>query len=115
MASTSIVSAIAITSTTNYLPSSPYYSTPQINIDNLPYLAFWKEIFIRPSTSDTLMTLDAQYQYRADLLSYNLYGTPQLWWIFMLRNPNVIRDPIWDFITGIMIYVPAKTSLSGYL
>jgi Base plate wedge protein 53 len=100
---------------TTYLSSSPYYNTPQVVKDGVSYLGFWKEIIISPNINDTLITLDSQYQYRADLLSNALYGTPQLWWVFMLRNPNVITDPIWDFVTGITIYTPPKVSLSGYL
>jgi hypothetical protein len=100
---------------TVYQPNSPYFSTPQIAVDGISYLDFWNEIIISPNSNDTLMTLDPKYQYRANLLSYDLYGTPQLWWVFMLRNPDIIKDPIWDFVTGITIYAPAKTSLTGYL
>lgn len=99
----------------SYLHSSPYFSTSQVNVDGVPYLDFWNQVTITPNTADTLMILDSQYQYRADLLSYALYGTPQLWWVFMLRNPDVIKDPIWDFVTGITIYAPPKNTLSGYL
>ncbi len=98
-----------------YNQSSPYYNTPQINVDNVQYLDFWNEIFITPNINDNIMILDSMYQYRADLLSYNLYGTPQLWWVFMLRNPDVIKDPIWDFVTGITIYTPQKSQLYGYI
>lgn len=98
-----------------YLPSSLYYATPQVNVNGVSYLDFWTAQIIPASSNDTLMILDNKYQYRADLLSYDLYGTPQLWWVFMLRNPDVIKDPIWDFVTGITIYAPAKAILSGYL
>ena len=98
-----------------YLPSSPYSATPQITAKGVSYLDFWTAQTITASSNDTLMTLDQKYQYRADLLSYDLYGTPQLWWVFMLRNPDVIKDPVWDFVTGITIYAPARTSVSGYL
>jgi hypothetical protein len=101
--------------TTIYLPSSPYYNTPQVVVDGVSYLDFWKRVKILPNSDDTLMTLDPKYQYRSDKLSNDLYGTPQLWWVFMIRNPDVIKDPIWDFITGITIYAPAKTSLTGFL
>lgn len=100
---------------TTYLPSSPYFSTTQTVVDGVPYLDFWDQIILAPSTSDALISLDSKYQYRADLLSYDLYGTPQLWWVFMIRNPDVIKDPIWDFVTGINIYTPAKNNLNGYL
>lgn len=100
---------------TTYLTSSPYYNTPQVNVDNLLYLDFWKRVSILPNINDTLIILDPMYEYRADLLSFNLYGTSQLWWVFMIRNPDIIRDPIWDFVTGITIYTPIKSSLVGYL
>jgi hypothetical protein len=62
-----------------------------------------------------LITLPSKYNLRPDSLSYDLYGTSQLYWVFMLRNPDVIQDPIWDFISGINIYVPAQSSLTRYL
>ena len=100
---------------TKYLPSSPYFNTAQTVVSGVPYLDFWNEIILLPSTTDTLISLEPKYQYRADLLSNDIYGTPQLWWVFMLRNPDVIKDPIWDFITGINIYTPAKTNMNGFL
>ncbi len=101
--------------TVTYLPSSPYFNTTQTVVAGVSYLDFWNEITIQSSSNDTLISLDAKYQYRADLLSYDLYGTPQLWWVFMVRNPDIIEDPIWDFVTGINIYTPSKSNLTGYL
>jgi len=34
-----------------------------------------------------------------------------LWWVFALRNPNVIEDPIFDMLTGTTIYIPKKENL----
>lgn len=98
----------------NYQKNSPYYITPQVS-QYVDYLGFWNGTYIIPRGTDMLMQLDAQYQYRPDLLAYNQYGTAQLWWIFMLRNPDVIKDPIWDFVANITIYVPQKDSLTGLL
>lgn len=95
-----------------YQKSSPYSNTPQVN-QYIGYLDFWNGTYIFPKNTDIYMQLDAQYQYRPDLLSYVQYGTPQLWWIFMLRNPDVIKDPVWDFVANISIYVPQKSSLVG--
>ena len=97
----------------NYNKSSPYYSTPQVN-KYLDYLDFWNGTYILPTAKDTLITLDSKYNKRPDLLSYDLYGNPHLWWVFMLRNPDVIKDPIYDFLTGIVIYTPDQESMRRF-
>jgi Base plate wedge protein 53 len=97
-----------------YDKSSPYYGTAQVT-KYVNYLDFWKGVYILPQSTDSLVKLDARYHIRPDLLSSEVYGTPNLWWIFMLRNPNVIKDPIYDFVTGIMIYVPRKDTLSRFV
>ena len=38
-----------------------------------------------------------------------------LWWVFAIRNPNVIQDPIYDFQPGVIIYVPQKQNLTTAL
>lgn len=96
------------------LNTSLYANTPQV-FKYVSYLDFWSGITIAPNGSDILISLDSKYNFRPDLLSYDQYGTPQLWWIFMLRNPDIIKDPTWDFKTGINIYVPLKTTLTGYI
>ena len=75
-----------------YQRTSPYYSTNQVN-QYVPYLAFWDGYFVLPNAKDTLVSIDAQYDRRPDLMSYAWYQTPHLWWVFMLRNPDVIKDP----------------------
>lgn len=97
-----------------YQRTSPYYNTRQIN-EYVPYLDYWQGYYILPNQKDTLMTIDSQYNRRPDLLSYTYYQTPQLWWVFALRNPNVIKDPVWDFTTGKAIYVPAKDTLTRFI
>jgi hypothetical protein len=98
-----------------YKGTSPYYTTPQIN-NYLPYLDFWNTPVITPDQNDTLFTVTAGYQHRPDLLSYDIYGTTGYWWVFAIRNPDVIQDPIYDLVTGLNIYLPVKTNLpsGGY-
>lgn len=96
-----------------YLKSSPYYKTEQVN-KYLDYLGFWSGVNIPASNDDMLMILEAKYTKRPDLLSFDMYQTPQLWWAFILRNPDVIRDPINDFLPGIAIYVPSKELIQRY-
>jgi len=44
-----------------------------------------------------------------------LYGTPKLWWVFVQRNMDVIKDPIYDFEPGTEIYLPKKSNLERFL
>jgi len=37
-----------------------------------------------------------------------------LWWVFALRNPDVIKDPIRDFKTGVVIIVPPLSAVDIY-
>jgi len=99
---------------TIYQRTSPYYNTMQVN-EYVPYLDFWQGSYILPNDSDLLMTIDPQFNVRPDLLSYAMYQTSQLWWIFALRNPNQIKDPVWDFTVGKAIYVPQKDTITRFL
>lgn len=90
-----------------YDPSSPYYGTPQTNW----YLGPITYRDIPAHTSDLYVQLDNKYHNRPDTLSYDLYGTPKYWWVFMVRNIDLIRDPIWDIKSGMVLYVPTLDRL----
>jgi len=94
-----------------YSNSSPWYIT---NITN-NYLDI---LSIRPVAADTddfLYTIESQYTYRPDLLAYDLYGDPSLWWVFIQRNLDMLQDPIFDFVPGTQIYIPKNSSLRTVL
>lgn len=57
---------------------------------------------------DKIVKIPAKYDQRPDLMSYNEYGTAKLWWVFSVRNPDSLIDPIEDFKAGLEIYVPAN-------
>jgi hypothetical protein len=90
---------------------SPWGSTPIVN-NHLDILAI-RSVSSEPD--DFLYTIEAKFAYRPDLLAYALYGTPQLWWVFMQRNLDVIQDPIFDFTAGTQIYLCKKSSLTKVL
>ena len=95
----------------HYSNTSPWYTTP-IKQDYLDILT------IRPVSAeadDFLYTIEPQYQYRPDLLAYDLYGTSSLWWVFIQRNLDVLQDPIYDFVPGTQIYIPKNSSLRTVL
>ena len=59
--------------------------------------------------------IENQYRHRPDLLAYDIYGNAKLWWVFVQRNMSVIKDPIYDFEPGTVIYLPKKTNLAKFL
>jgi len=94
-----------------YTTTSPWYTTP-IKNNYLDVLS------IRPVSADPddfLYVIEPQYTYRPDLLAYDLYGTPTLWWVFMQRNLDSIQDPILDFVPGQQIYICKFSSLKMLL
>jgi hypothetical protein len=94
-----------------YPASSPWHITPE----NSLYLELL-EIRPIPAESDDIdYTIEAQYRHRPDLLAYDLYGDPKLWWVFAQRNMDKIIDPIYDFEPGRQIKLPKQSSLSRFL
>jgi len=94
-----------------YSNTSPWYTT-NVTQNYLDILT------IRPVSSaidDFLYTIEPQYTYRPDLLAYDLYGTSNLWWVFIQRNLDVLQDPIFDFVPGKQIYLPKNSSLTTVL
>ena len=95
----------------SYPASSPYADTGQTNW----YLGPIKLRSIPADARDEYIAIPAKYDTRPDLLSYAVYGTPAYWWVFMVRNMNVIRDPIWDFKSGTYIFVPTADRIRTLL
>jgi len=94
-----------------YSNSSPYYDTniPSFYLD----VATFRDIPI--VNNDVLYVVTSQYQYRPDLLAYDLYGDVNLWWVFSVRNKDVIKDPIYDLYAGQSIYLPQMPTLRSVL
>jgi hypothetical protein len=86
-----------------YPASSPYYNTETVNKKFLDIMTN-RPIPMQPS--DIYWEITPVYQYRPDLLAYDLYTDSRLWWVFASRNPNRLKDPYFDFTTGVGIYLP---------
>ena len=94
-----------------YSSASPWYSTASNNL----YLEL---LDIRPvpaESDDFEYTIEPQYRHRPDLLAFDLYGNTKLWWIFVQRNMDVIKDPIYDMESGKKIYLPKLSTLKEVL
>lgn len=88
----------------NLKDSSQYYSTPV----NAWYLGLWNPRSVPKSDFDKILIIPPEFDQRPDLLSQQEYGTPRLWWVFCMRNPDLMADPINDFVAGLEIYIPAN-------
>ncbi len=97
-----------------YKKSSPYFKTPQRNflIEFLDFLTFRD---IPDDDTDEVIIISAKFNERPDLLSNELYGTPDFWWIFAVRNPDELIDPIYDLVAGLEIVVPTRQRLFSLL
>jgi hypothetical protein len=94
-----------------YTKSSPWVNTPTNNL----YLELLEIRSVPAEADDFRYIIESHYKHRPDLLAYDLYGNPKLWWVFVQRNMSVIKDPIYDFEPGVTIYLPKKSNLQKFL
>ena len=94
-----------------YSQTSPYFETTENDIS----LDILTPRTITAEDDDQTYTIERTYAYRPDLLAYDLYGSPRLWWVFAQRNPDEIEDPIYDFKPGVTIQLPKKENISSDL
>jgi len=94
-----------------YNSTSPYYLTGY----NQFYLSTMVDRPIPKENDDKFWTITQTYQYRPDLLAFDLYADPGLWWVFYQRNPNTLQAPPLDFAVNTRIYIPKITTLKSVL
>ncbi len=95
----------------NYDSTSAYYLTP--------YSQFFLDVMVNrpfPRESDDLTLVITQtYQYRPDMLAFDLYDNATLWWVFYQRNPNTLTAPPLYFKSGVTIFLPKLNTLKSAL
>lgn len=100
---------VGVSNVNTYPQTSPYYDTNVVENKFLDFLEY-REIPMNPN--DVYYEVPLVYQHRPDLLAYDLYGDPNLWWVFAARNPNKLGpDPYFNLVAGIGIYVPNLVTL----
>jgi hypothetical protein len=92
---------------TTYSKTSPYYGTAKYG----NFLDVMSPRSFPALSTDVKYIIDRVYKNRPDMLAYDLYGDAALWWVFAIRNPNTIKNPIGDFVPGVMIRIPTKDTL----
>ena len=95
-----------------YPKTSPYYFSAVVNGKFLDVMVN-RPIPTLPS--DVYWEITPTYNLRPDLLAFDIYSDSKLWWVFASRNPNRLKDPLFDFVTGTGIYLPTSDTLQQAL
>ena len=95
----------------NYDRTSAYYLTPYSQF----FLDVWTNRPFPRESDDQTLVITQTYQYRPDMLAFDLYDNATLWWVFYQRNPNTLTKPPLDFKIGTLIYIPKITTLRNAL
>jgi hypothetical protein len=95
----------------SYGLTSPYYSTNQSS----GYLDVITFRDIPSQQDDVLFELTKNYEYRPDLLAKDAYNNVDLWWVFAVRNKDILLDPIFDMQAGVKLYIPQLQTLKKVL
>jgi hypothetical protein len=88
----------------SFLKFAGFIDDTFLDVNNLPSLP--------PNVDDEEYVINAMYNERPDMLAFDLYGSTRLWWVFSLRNPDVLKDPIRDFKEGTRIFLPTSESVN---
>lgn len=94
-----------------YDATSPYFVTGITQF----YLDVMVNRPIPKLASDQVWIITQTYQYRPDMLAFDLYQNAGLWWVFYQRNPNTLTAPPLDFKAGTQIYLPSLNTLKSTL
>ncbi|ASV44202.1 hypothetical protein PBI_SCTP2_187 [Salicola phage SCTP-2] len=89
--------------------TNPYFLTP-ITENYLDILVMPQ---IEHSPNDKFWIIEKHYEYRPDKLAKELYGDERYYYAFMLRNMDIIENPIYDFISGIEIRLPSLSAVKN--
>ena len=94
-----------------YSKTSPYFTTSLVKgyLDVATFRNFPAQ------ADDTKYTIQKEFENRPDLLAYKLYNDSSLWWVFSVRNPSILKDPIFDMQAGVSIYLPKLSVLRSAL
>jgi len=92
-----------------YGQKTNFYNNTAINSK---FLEYWSPPYLNNKSQNIeTVIISHTYENRPDLYSYYLYNTPRYLWTFKYLNPDVLKNPIWDFTAGTEI----KIFKSGYL
>lgn len=94
--------------TPRYTRESPYGVTTLVG----RYMTYYTHRRIPPHEMDRYAIIKFErYVHRPDLLSLDLYGSEDLWWVIPVRNG--FQDPVFDLEMNTEIVVPDPSYVRG--
>ena len=79
------------------------------------YLGVWNDDINLSTIGDTTVEIHSKYNLRPDLMAFDMYGSPNYWWVFALKNKDKLIDPVEDFKTGLKITIPSKNGIRSLI
>lgn len=95
----------------NYNQKSTYVNTDVAEY----YLDLMVNRSIPKYADDIVVEISEVYNMRPDLMAHDLYDDSDLWWVFAQRNPDTLKNPIHDFTSGTLIFIPKLETLRTVL
>jgi hypothetical protein len=95
-----------------------------VTYDRKSYLrdTAFADFYLDNASLPSISNVEGQYivvppecNYRIDLFAYQQYGSSRLWWLIALANADIIKDPIWDFTSGLTVLVPDQTAATAQI
>ena len=77
------------------------------------FLDFYERKSIDPSDDDILFVIPPNLANRPDLIANKFYGNTRYMWVILMRNLDVIENPLTDMYSGKTIFIPSETRLQS--
>ena len=94
-----------------YSGDSFYANTKTVDF----YLGAWNDDINLSTIGDTTVEIHSKYNLRPDLMAFDMYGSPNYWWVFALINKDKLIDPVEDFKTGVVLTIPSKNGIRSLI
>lgn len=77
------------------------------------FLDFYERQTIDEAPDDELFIIPPNLENRIDLIANVKLGNPRYSWVILLRNNDVIENPMVDLHAGKVIFIPSRTRLQS--
>jgi len=74
------------------------------------FVEWWEKGFLANDDTDLIYILEKKFEGRPDLLAYQFYDDPYLWWV--ICQYNVILDFNTEFVEGRVLRIPTKDRIT---
>jgi len=92
-------------------PNSAWSETSQTSW----YVSYLIPRRILADSTDVEITVPSEYHLMPGKMAHDLYGDSRLWWVFYITNMDRISDPLYDFVSGLLLTVPIPSRVTKVL